>query len=460
MEKSLSFFPLQKADARLREVWGVGAIEQPDRGKEIMDYGASKPHFAEWSDGVSKSTGGKSLGNVRAGHGGAAAAVGKIISLQFDDLNKRVVVGVKVVDDDAWRKVEEGVYTGFSIGGDYGKRWPDPVYKGYTRYEAIPMELSLVDLPCIPGATFEMVKADGASELRKFAAAGALAKGNDDGVAGELLPDTVQKGAMTGPQSVVAGSIRQGGTMANEPKVTKAAAADPQKAIGMIQQMRNEAEMGGDLEGAGLFSQAIALLLQAQGEEAGEAQPEAEAEAAAETPPQAPPPMEGEQPSLEAGAKAGKLKKAGRTFSGPNQAAMHNVIKGIAEMLVKAGDETAAKILACYAPPPQEKPGESPAEIGAAKSASDGDLLKAVEDMRQRITSLEARPASGGPMLQPATAEKTIAGKELAKQSPAPDGEIERRIAQLEKQAATEPSPIIRAQRQKELAEARQALKK
>jgi hypothetical protein len=62
--------------------------------------------------------------------------------------------------------VTEGVYTGFSQGGRYVKRWPDPE-TGMTRFTAEPSEISLVDLPCLPDATFEVVK-DGVVEKRAF----------------------------------------------------------------------------------------------------------------------------------------------------------------------------------------------------------------------------------------------------------------------------------------------------
>lgn len=155
----LFFIPLTKADEARREVWGVAAIEQPDQSGEIMDYEKSKPHFLEWSKRVEKASGGKSRGNVRDSH--TAKAVGKVIKLLFDDAAKAIRVGVKILDGEAWQKVVEGVFTGFSIGGRYGERWPDPLNKSLTRYVAIPNEISLVDLPCIPGATFEMIKANG-----------------------------------------------------------------------------------------------------------------------------------------------------------------------------------------------------------------------------------------------------------------------------------------------------------
>jgi hypothetical protein len=74
----------------------------------------------------------------------------------------------KIVDNNEWEKVVQGVYTGFSIGGSYVKRWTDGAS---TRYTAKPAEVSIVDNPCMYGATFTMVKADGAFEYRGFAGA-------------------------------------------------------------------------------------------------------------------------------------------------------------------------------------------------------------------------------------------------------------------------------------------------
>ena len=107
---------------------------------------------------------GKSRGNLRAMHG--AVAAGKITALAFNDDAKQIEICAKVVDDAEWRKVEEGVYTGFSQGGTYARRWTDE--DGRTRYTAAPSEISLVDLPCLPQARFEMIKADGSRVLRRF----------------------------------------------------------------------------------------------------------------------------------------------------------------------------------------------------------------------------------------------------------------------------------------------------
>jgi hypothetical protein len=62
------------------------------------------------------------------------------------------------------------------MGGKYLKRWRDSANPLLTRYTPKPSEVSLVDNPCIPTATFELIKEDGSTELRKFRAAVSLAK--------------------------------------------------------------------------------------------------------------------------------------------------------------------------------------------------------------------------------------------------------------------------------------------
>jgi hypothetical protein len=160
------FMPLAKVDLDQRIVQGVATAEAPDRVGEICDYASTKPFFEAWSAEALAASGGKSLGAVRAMHGRVAA--GKLTDISFDDEGKRILVAAKIVDDEEWLKVKEGVYTGFSQGGRYVKRWPDPD-TGLTRYTAEPSEISLVDLPCVPGATFEVIK-DGVVEKRAFAA--------------------------------------------------------------------------------------------------------------------------------------------------------------------------------------------------------------------------------------------------------------------------------------------------
>ena len=164
MDKLDLFLPLLKVDVDQRLVQGVATAEAPDRRDEICDYASTKPYFEAWSEEARQASGGKSLGAVRAMHDRIAA--GKLTDIDFDDDNKRILVTAKIVDDDEWNKVLEGVYTGFSQGGRYVRRWPDEA-SGLTRFTADPTEISLVDVPCLPEATFEVVK-DGVSERRTF----------------------------------------------------------------------------------------------------------------------------------------------------------------------------------------------------------------------------------------------------------------------------------------------------
>jgi hypothetical protein len=200
------FIPIAKVDVAKREVWGVAAEEAPDKSGEIMDYAASKPEFQAWSDSISKATNGASLGNVRAMHQPIAA--GKLVSLEFDDDVRKVTVGAKIVDDNEWTKVTEGVYTGFSIGGTYGWQKFDTAI-GKTRYQAKPSEISIVDNPCMHGATFQLVRADGASEMHKFA--GTPGAGDTPSAPSDAAPDDPALAKLAGDIAALAATLTKSG---------------------------------------------------------------------------------------------------------------------------------------------------------------------------------------------------------------------------------------------------------
>lgn len=159
------FAQLTKVDAEKRLVYGRAASEEVDKAGEVFDYASSKPHFVKWSADIAADTEGKSLGNVRAMHGKVAA--GKLTDIDFNDADKAIDVCAKVVDDNEWNKVLEGVYTGFSIGGQYvgDKKTEKMDGKDVQRYTATPTEISLVDRPCMPTAKFfDVIKHDGAGK--------------------------------------------------------------------------------------------------------------------------------------------------------------------------------------------------------------------------------------------------------------------------------------------------------
>jgi hypothetical protein len=160
------FLRINKVDAAQRLVYGTLSEEVRDKSDEILDYASAKPAFEKWSDEIKVASGGKSLGNVRAMH--STIAAGKFTDIKYDDDAKRIEGCAKIVDDNEWNKVVEGVYTGFSIGGGYARRWPDPDNSGLMRYTPTLAEVSIVDNPCVPTATFEFIKTDGSVEMRKF----------------------------------------------------------------------------------------------------------------------------------------------------------------------------------------------------------------------------------------------------------------------------------------------------
>jgi hypothetical protein len=165
------FARITKVDEKAKTVTGRAAQEFPDLSGEIFDYESSVPNFKAWAQETANASDGKSLGNVRAMHG--AVAAGKLSGIEFNDTEKAVDITVKVVDQNEMEKVLEGVYTGFSIGGKYGRKWDDPDNKSLKRYTAVPHEISLVDKPCIPTALFfEVQKADGTVLQKAFKVTG------------------------------------------------------------------------------------------------------------------------------------------------------------------------------------------------------------------------------------------------------------------------------------------------
>lgn len=168
------FVPFGKIDAAKREVYGIATQEVPDGTDEIFDLESSWPYFAEWSENAEKATSGVSKGNLREMH--QLIAAGRLIQMDRDDATKSIRIGAKIVNDDTWKKVDERVLIGFSIGGSYLKKWKDPSNKAMTRFTARPSEISVVDLPCVPTALIdsikssscELVKADGTTESIKL----------------------------------------------------------------------------------------------------------------------------------------------------------------------------------------------------------------------------------------------------------------------------------------------------
>ena len=137
------FIPFSKVEREgdLLFVEGIGTSEAEDADREIIDFDSvckALPDFMEWA-------------NLREMHQHLAA--GTIESALPIPAEKRVMLRAKVVDPVAQRKVEEGVYKGFSIGGRKGAKTGNRVFVDRIT------EWSLVDRPANPECSLSMAKA-------------------------------------------------------------------------------------------------------------------------------------------------------------------------------------------------------------------------------------------------------------------------------------------------------------
>jgi hypothetical protein len=159
--------PLTKVDKERRIVSGFASLDNIDKQDDIVTAEASVDAFARFR------------GNIREMH--QPSAVGKMVSFKedkyFDPESKKFYKGVFVSAyiskgaQDAWEKVLDGTYTGFSIGGRMNK-WDDAYdeksdksIRVIKEYDLV--ELSLVDSPANQFANIVSVeKVDGLDVLK------------------------------------------------------------------------------------------------------------------------------------------------------------------------------------------------------------------------------------------------------------------------------------------------------
>lgn len=158
--------PLTKVDEGRRIVSGFASLDNLDKQDDIVTTEASMEAFAKFR------------GNIREMH--QPSAIGKMVSFKeekyFDPETKKFYKGVFVSAyiskgaQDAWEKVLDGTYTGFSIGGRMNK-WDDAydeksdkAIRVIKEYDLI--ELSLVDSPANQFANIMSVeKVDGVDTI-------------------------------------------------------------------------------------------------------------------------------------------------------------------------------------------------------------------------------------------------------------------------------------------------------
>ena len=405
------FAQIRKVDEAKRLVFGRLAAEAVDKADEIMDYATSKPHFVKWSEEIARDTGGQSLGNLRAMHGKVAA--GKFTAIDFNDAEKAIDVCAKVVDDNEWQKVLEGVYTGFSIGGSYvgDKKVEKADGRDVTRYTAKPTEGSLVDRPCIPSARFfEVQKGDGTLQKVDFqaqpeqaAADAAPAADAEDVTVNGTADEVAQLGKLMNEHGLTLADL-----------ITKAVPAFIQDKIDAKKD--GEAEPDGDEEVGpdGKPTKKAKAAAAAAGEPDGDEPAEKLAKAATAA-------SDESIEKVEA-ALADALAKVGARNSGADLGR----IKKIHDMTVELG--AACAPAADKAAPDGDlakvDTGALEKMVADAVTAATGSLSKALDDAKAQIAKLSAQPAPA-----------RIALRAVAKTEDTPTAEPLRK--------AVEPQPIV-----------------
>lgn len=134
-------------DGDARYVFGKATDGTIDSDEQIVDPAFAKKALAEWFD---------SAANVRQMHSTNLPPAGKGVSL--DSRPDGEYVRTKVVEPGAVRLVDEGVYTGYSVGISRPKIERDNKARGGRITGGRIVELSLVDRPANPLAKFEIAK--------------------------------------------------------------------------------------------------------------------------------------------------------------------------------------------------------------------------------------------------------------------------------------------------------------
>lgn len=131
------------------KVYGYASSESVDGDGEIITAKAMRAALPDYLK----------FGAVREMHQPIAAGTAIEASVEDDG---RTWFGAHIVDASAVKKVQLGVYKGFSIGGRVEGR--DKINKNMIT-ELRLIEISLVDRPCNPDAVFEMFKAEGIEQV-------------------------------------------------------------------------------------------------------------------------------------------------------------------------------------------------------------------------------------------------------------------------------------------------------
>lgn len=209
------------------KVWGYASSAAVDSDGETITADAMKAALPDYMK----------FGAVREMHQPKAAGTAIEASVQEDG---RTYFGAHIVDSEAVKKVNAGVYKGFSIGGKVTGR--DELNKSTVTGLKL-VEVSLVDRPANPEAMITIVKIDDAEyhDLKKYAGESisdvirAVSALNDiyylfskEAQEAENYPDQVDalKSVVDGLKQFIASEIREPDDNSNDSDVMLAYAAE------------------------------------------------------------------------------------------------------------------------------------------------------------------------------------------------------------------------------------------
>lgn len=164
------FVDFTRTDDEARMVYGYATTETLDSYGTIIDLGsveACLPDYLKWR-------------NVREMHQPSAVGTADEITLDANGL----YVGVHVVDDQAWTKVKEGVYKGFSIGGKRDYQVGNRIFIKRIN------EITLGDRPSNEDCTFDTFRIFQGEEVEAMDARNKTADTDVKRYAGEEITDS------------------------------------------------------------------------------------------------------------------------------------------------------------------------------------------------------------------------------------------------------------------------------
>jgi hypothetical protein len=226
-EAFAKYYFFKAANPEQRVVVGYASSERIDGQNDIVDSEALQQaldDYMQWAN-LREMHQPKAVGKVLQ----ATPVKGKIRLSDGTVLVNPLRIIAKIVDEDAWQKVKSGILKGFSIGGKVVNSVTQKINgKDIRRITGLTLnEISLVDRPANPDARIVMMKRDSSMDVNEVAKM----------VKGGMVDDLIAKAKM----------------------------ADPQEILPMIQQLRNQAEVDGDLDTAERYNEVITLMLEAMG---------------------------------------------------------------------------------------------------------------------------------------------------------------------------------------------------